>query len=154
MVLEISKIAPINLEKHLRYLIHYPYGCVEQTTSSGFPQLYLDVITDLSETEAAEVRKNVQATVDRLQRFQTPSGGLGFWPGDTVPSVYATTFATHFLVEAERRGYVVAASLKRGLLSYLRSQALLWSWGIERGTSSRRTRSTISPSPESPSWAR
>jgi uncharacterized protein YfaS (alpha-2-macroglobulin family) len=133
VVLEISKIAPINLEKHLRYLIHYPYGCVEQTTSSGFPQLYLDVITDLSEKEAAEVRKNVQATVDRLQRFQTPSGGLGFWPGDTVPSVYATTFATHFLVEAERRGYVVAASLKRGVLSYLRTQALLWSWGIERG---------------------
>ena len=83
VVLEVSKIAPINLEKHLRFLIHYPYGCIEQTTSAAFPQVYLDVITDLSATEAAEVQKNVQAAVDRLQHFQTSSGGLGYWPGDS-----------------------------------------------------------------------
>lgn len=40
-VIEVSSIPPINLEKRLKYLIAYPYGCVEQTTSSVFPQLYL-----------------------------------------------------------------------------------------------------------------
>jgi uncharacterized protein YfaS (alpha-2-macroglobulin family) len=133
VVLEISKIAPINLEKHLRYLIHYPYGCIEQTTSAAFPQLYLDVITELSAAEAADVQRNVQAAVDRLQHFQTSSGGFGFWPGDSSPAVYATAYATHFLLEAERRGYVVPAAMRRGALSYLRSQVGLWSWGIERG---------------------
>jgi alpha-2-macroglobulin len=42
VVMEVSKIAPINLERRLRYLIEYPYGCVEQTTSAAFPQLYLE----------------------------------------------------------------------------------------------------------------
>ncbi len=132
VVLEVSKIAPINLEKHLRYLIHYPYGCIEQTTSAAFPQLYLDVITDLSTAEAGDVQKNVQAAVDRLQQFMTSAGGLGYWPGDSTPYVYATVYATHFLLEAERRGYVVPAALKRGVLSYLRSRVGAWSWGIDR----------------------
>jgi uncharacterized protein YfaS (alpha-2-macroglobulin family) len=32
--IEISSIPPINLNKRLSYLITYPHGCVEQTTSS------------------------------------------------------------------------------------------------------------------------
>jgi len=41
-MLEFSTVPPINLEKRLSYLIQYPHGCIEQTTSSVFPQLYLN----------------------------------------------------------------------------------------------------------------
>ena len=40
-VLEVSNALPFNLDKRLKYLIRYPYGCIEQTTSAIFPQLYL-----------------------------------------------------------------------------------------------------------------
>jgi uncharacterized protein YfaS (alpha-2-macroglobulin family) len=35
----ISKSPMAEFTKDLRYLIQYPYGCVEQTTSAAFPQL-------------------------------------------------------------------------------------------------------------------
>ncbi|MBE7178906.1 MAG: hypothetical protein INR69_21065, partial [Mucilaginibacter polytrichastri] len=42
---EVSSIPPVNLQKRLNYLVQYPYGCVEQTTSSVFPQLFLARLT-------------------------------------------------------------------------------------------------------------
>ena len=47
-VLELSSIPSMNLEKRLDYLINYPHGCIEQTTSAVFPQLVLNQLTDLS----------------------------------------------------------------------------------------------------------
>ena len=47
--LEISSIPAINLEKRLTYLITYPHGCIEQTTSSVFPQLVLNQLMDLND---------------------------------------------------------------------------------------------------------
>ena len=41
VTLEVSALPPINLERRLEYLIQYPHGCLEQTTSGVFPQLYL-----------------------------------------------------------------------------------------------------------------
>src|SRR5436853_1687781 len=35
--LEISSVPPMNLQKRLDYLIEYPHGCIEQTTSAVFP---------------------------------------------------------------------------------------------------------------------
>jgi uncharacterized protein YfaS (alpha-2-macroglobulin family) len=42
--LEVSALPPINMDGRLEYLIHYPHGCLEQTTSSVFPQLYLPAL--------------------------------------------------------------------------------------------------------------
>ena len=41
VTLEASSIPPLNLEKRLGDLIRYPYGCLEQTTSTLFPQFFL-----------------------------------------------------------------------------------------------------------------
>ncbi|MFV0376822.1 MAG: hypothetical protein ACK5JD_05900, partial [Mangrovibacterium sp.] len=40
--LELSAIPPLDLNRRLKYLIDYPHGCIEQTTSAAFPQLMLD----------------------------------------------------------------------------------------------------------------
>ncbi|WP_431138042.1 hypothetical protein, partial [Psychroserpens mesophilus] len=46
---EFSTLPPMDFSKRMAYLIRYPYGCVEQTTSSVFPQLYLTDIFDLTD---------------------------------------------------------------------------------------------------------
>ena len=38
--IEISSIPSMNLQKRLDYLIDYPHGCIEQTTSSVFRSWY------------------------------------------------------------------------------------------------------------------
>ncbi|MBE9469531.1 MAG: hypothetical protein IMY72_14590 [Bacteroidetes bacterium] len=39
--LTISNFPVVNFSHRLKWLIQYPYGCIEQTTSAVFPQLYL-----------------------------------------------------------------------------------------------------------------
>ena len=65
-VLEISSIPPLNLEKRLKYLIKYPHGCVEQTTSGAFPQLYLDKLVELSSQQKSDITRNIKAAIKRL----------------------------------------------------------------------------------------
>ena len=47
--LELSVMPPINLGKRLKYLMQYPHGCIEQTTSAAFPQLFVTDILDMND---------------------------------------------------------------------------------------------------------
>lgn len=105
--LEVSAMPPINLGERLKYLLRYPYGCLEQTISSGFPQLYVDKLIPLNDEQKAEIPANIEATIDRLKLFQTDQGGFAYWPGDDSPNQWATSYAGHFLLEAKALGYTV-----------------------------------------------
>jgi len=56
-VLEVSSIPAINLSKQLEYLIKYPHGCIEQTTSAAFPQLYVDIISPVNDIQQLAIQK-------------------------------------------------------------------------------------------------
>jgi uncharacterized protein YfaS (alpha-2-macroglobulin family) len=58
--IEVSSVPPLDLDKRLKYLIRYPHGCIEQTTSSVFPQLYLSQVMDLKEDELNKLESNVK----------------------------------------------------------------------------------------------
>ena len=109
--IEISQMPPIDLERRLQYLIQFPYGCLEQTTSSVFPQLYLAALTDLPADQEQIVRKNIQAGIQRLKSFSLPSGGFTYWPGENYRDSWANSYAGHFLLEASKAGYTVDASM-------------------------------------------
>ncbi|HKP94209.1 MAG TPA: MG2 domain-containing protein [Fibrobacteria bacterium] len=123
---ELSRLPPIDLGKRLRYLVRYPHGCVEQTTSSAFPQLYLDALMDLPAGYSGEIEANVKAAIQRLRGFQTPDGGFGYWPGDPNPNDWATSYAGHFLLEAEKKGYSVPAGMLDRWKRYQRTFAQGW----------------------------
>jgi uncharacterized protein YfaS (alpha-2-macroglobulin family) len=125
-LIELSRFPPLNLEKRLEYLVSYPHGCVEQTTSAVFPQLYLERIMDLDETKKAEIRSNVSAGIDRLAGFQTADGGLAYWPGDEDSNSWGSTYAGHFLLEARRAGYQVSDSLVKKWLHFQKNKAAVW----------------------------
>lgn len=127
--LEISSIPPINLSKQLEYLIQYPHGCVEQTTSSVFPQLYVDLIAPLSDKQKKDVEKNIEAAIKRLQLFQIPSGGFSYWPGENEPADWAGTYAGHFLLEAKARGYAVPDQLLNKWVDYQTKTSRTWDPG-------------------------
>lgn len=123
---EASTIPPIDLEYRLGYLIAYPHGCLEQTTSSAFPQLYLGDLMDLKAEDRTKIEKNVKATINRLSLFAIPSGGMTYWPGMSAyqgASVWATIYATHFMIEAQKAGYAVPAQLRKSNLNFLKTVA-------------------------------
>lgn len=125
--LEVSTIPPLNLGKRLDYLIEYPYGCVEQTTSSAFPQLYLDQITALSPRQKAETERNIRAAINRLTNFQTVSGGMSYWPDGGEPDAWGTNYSGHFMLAAQAKGYSLPAGFLDGWKRYQKRQALSWS---------------------------
>ncbi|MEZ5058164.1 MAG: MG2 domain-containing protein [Saprospiraceae bacterium] len=124
--LEVSSFAPFDLGAKLDYIIGYPYGCLEQTSSKGFAQLYLEKAVKLSETQKLMAQKNVKAAISKIKSFSNNKGGLSYWPGDSYTNHWAETFATHFLIEAKNLGYEVDPSFLDRLLNALSARSKLW----------------------------
>jgi len=124
--LEVSSFPTIDFNGRIQYLIQYPHGCVEQTTSSVFPQLYLSDVMDLDSNRKAEMQKNINAGIQKLGGFQQTNGGLSYWPGNSGSDDWGTSYAGHFLIEAEKKGYVLPISFKQKWISYQQSEAKKW----------------------------
>jgi len=127
-VLEISTIPPLNLDKRLSYLIRYPYGCIEQTVSSAFPQLYLAELLDLSESTKKETEFNIRGAIQRINVYQVSNGGFAYWPGEAYADDWATTYTGHFLLEAALKGYTIPVNLLKGWKEFQRQKAVSWNF--------------------------
>ena len=124
--IEISSMPSMNLQKRLDYLIEYPHGCIEQTTSAVFPQLVLNQLTDLDDYKKAQVDKNVKAGIGKLQNFQRPDGGFSYWPGGNESDEWGSNYAGHFLVEAQSNGFLVSDYMLQQWKNYQRGKANSW----------------------------
>ena len=124
--LEFSTLPPMDFTRRLQFLIQYPHGCLEQTTSGVFPQLYLNDIFDLTFDKKQEIQKNIEAGIKRLTQFQLPNGGMSYWLGETHIDDWSTSFSGHFMLEAEKKGYVLPLTFKSNWVSYQKQEARNW----------------------------
>ena len=128
--LEVTPFPPLNLGARLGYLVRYPHGCLEQIVSAVFPQLHLPRLTDLDDADLARVEEAVRAGIDRLRGFQTPAGGFSYWPGGRSAAWdrdgWVTSYAGHFLVEAQRLGYPVDPAMISTWRAHQRRRARSW----------------------------
>lgn len=150
--LEISSMPTINLNGRLQYLIQYPHGCVEQTTSSVFPQLYLGDIMDLAVSRQQLIQKNVTAGIAKLGSFQLSNGGMAYWQGGTTADDWGTSYAGHFMIEAEKKGYFLPINFKSKWLSHQQKEAKQWRfeprYGNDLAQSYRLYTLTLAGSPD------
>ena len=130
--LEISAIPPVNLEGRLQYLIRYPHGCLEQTTSAIFPQLFLGNVMQLTPDQKKAIQKHVDVAIQKIQRYQQANGGFNYWPGNSYYNSWSNSYAGHFLVEADRLGYYVPPQLLSNWINYQKSVASSWVTGSDR----------------------
>ncbi|MBN1411470.1 MAG: alpha-2-macroglobulin family protein [Spirochaetales bacterium] len=122
-VISVVKQPNLKLDHRYKWLIHYPYGCIEQTTSSVFPQLYLSEFMELRKKDEAGITDNINAGIQRLRKFQTESGGFSYWPGEKNPSIWGTNYAGHFLIEARARGYSLPAGMMEKWVTFQSNRA-------------------------------
>lgn len=97
---------------HLGYLVRYPYGCIEQTTSSTRPLLYVRTLMDevdpgLAGDGGGDVDEMVASGIERVLSMQTAAGGFGYWPGASYPDFWGTAYGTHLLLDAREAGHDV-----------------------------------------------
>ncbi|MDR2449402.1 MAG: hypothetical protein LBD52_05520 [Prevotellaceae bacterium] len=125
--IEVSSIPSLNLGERLNYLLSYPHGCLEQTTSGAFPQLYLSDVVDLSEAKKKQAESNVKSALNRLRLFVTVYGSFSYWPGGTGYSCdWTNNYAGHFMMEAERKGYHVPEAMKANWMAAQQKAAKEW----------------------------
>lgn len=125
-MLEVSTVPPLNLGERLEYLLQYPYGCIEQTVSAAFPQLYVSNLMEMSPEAQKQSSANIKATIERLKQFQTAEGGFAYWPGQSAPDQWSTSYAGHFMLEAKAKGYEVPANLLNDWAKFQKKVARMW----------------------------
>jgi len=125
--LEFSTLPPMDFSKRMEYLLQYPHGCVEQTTSAVFPQLFLSQVLDITYDKKQEVETNIKAGIRRLSNFQAPNGGLSYWPGYGNADDWGTSYAGHFMLEAKQKGYQLPLTFLSNWLRYQKNAARQWS---------------------------
>ncbi len=122
--IRVSPWPMLQLPQGLEYLDRYPYGCVEQTTSTLFPLVYLpDIGTQIAPGlfDKERINQKVQVGITRLIGMQTADGGLAMWPGGNEAWPWASVYAAHFLVEAKKAGCDVPDEFREHLLRYVHS---------------------------------
>ena len=124
--LEVSRVPSLDLGRSLGWLIRYPHGCVEQTTSTAFPQLYLDRLVKLPPEKAASAQRHIESAILKLKRFQAPDGGFQFWPGWGDSDDWSTTYVGHFLLEARSRGFALPTDMLGSWTGYQQEVAEAW----------------------------
>jgi uncharacterized protein YfaS (alpha-2-macroglobulin family) len=134
----VSASPTMRLKDALQWLVGYPYGCVEQTTSRMMPTYLLRKHQGFSGAGLGDVQQlqgYVEAGISRLFSMQTASGGLGFWPGDRDPYPYGSVYALHFLTLVKNdREFEVPADSFQWLQNYARDIATDWNSGNEPST--------------------
>lgn len=117
----VGSVPGISRLAHLRHLLTYPYGCIEQTSSQLLPLTRLEALLLLlgHEVTPAEIRNRVQAGVARLVSIQTGDGGFAYWPGAMSSDEWGSVYATFVLLEAREAGDTVPAGVLDGALGYL-----------------------------------
>lgn len=111
------------LPKAIEYLVGYPYGCVEQTTSSFGPALLVKSNPNLLGESLLDrdLDAVIERGISRLNRLQQPDGGFTWWyTGDSDPFISA--YAAEYLVKAKEQGYTVETHMLDRLRAYFEQE--------------------------------
>ena len=93
-----------SLSSAMKYLIHYPYGCMEQTVSAFMPIIIAKEQPQFfaKALEGKEVDKMIDGGVRRLANKQTKDGGWSWWGGES--NLFLSTYVTEYLLRAKKLG--------------------------------------------------
>jgi uncharacterized protein YfaS (alpha-2-macroglobulin family) len=118
LVISVDRSGLGDLEPSLRYLVEYPYGCLEQTLSRFIPLVEAKDLArslDLDSLPANKVDAFLKAGVAKVARHQQGDGHFSLWPqSKTYPQL--TVYAMWGLREAKKAGIAVPAdTMTRGM---------------------------------------
>ncbi len=110
------------LREGVSELLHYPYGCVEQTTSAMLPWLGLkefkNVLPEINKTDE-QFGIAVEKSIARLFTMQVGNGGLAYWPGGDAADFWGSAYGAMGLVMAQKAEFTVPENDLNRLLDYI-----------------------------------
>ncbi len=113
----------LRLVPAVKYLLRYPYGCVEQTASQVIglaalrPFIREGLVPGVSLGKADE---RLSQGLDRLMSMQTDDGGFGYWPGQWQAHAWGSAYAVLALTLAKQAGLKAPQDRLRRAQDYLK----------------------------------
>ncbi len=107
--LALGNRANLNLPAHLDNLLQYPYGCLEQTSSSAWPYALATPETlarlGLPGISASDRVARIDGALARLAGMQQASGGFGLWDTTSPEEHWLTAYVSDFLLTLQEQGF-------------------------------------------------
>ncbi len=107
----------------MKYLIGYPYGCIEQTTSRLVPAIItkanLDIFYDALDQK--DITKIISAGLNRLSALKSVDGGWGWWHSVQNSDPFITSYVLEYLFLAKSSGIEIPDELIKPAVNFLKS---------------------------------
>ncbi len=123
--LSISDQAPIDVTEHIKNLLQYPYGCLEQTSSRVYPLLFADKKSikkwQLDSEEWTQQKRFAQIDngLTHISSMQLYNGGFGLWDNDSREEFWLTAYVSHMLLDAQQQGIDIPVNQQKKALARL-----------------------------------
>jgi len=108
------------LRDDLKYLVQYPYGCAEQTSSKLSAMHYAKPFLK-NDRLVGESENFIRQGVKKLYSMQNYYGEISYWRDGGSVHPYASLYASEVLLELNQDGTDVPPSLVQSLIKMLKS---------------------------------
>ncbi len=123
--IDISNSYLKSLKGEFNYLVNYPYGCLEQSTSKLLTLLNLEKFIDANESVKKVLLKErdifIKNGILKLYDMQLYSGEFLYWEGGKTINKFASIYAIDVLLTLQNRGYDLPKEMKKRIFKYLNS---------------------------------
>ncbi|OYD15762.1 hypothetical protein CH333_04990 [candidate division WOR-3 bacterium JGI_Cruoil_03_44_89] len=123
------------MENGIKFLLDFPYECLEQRLSKIFPLIVgEDIINDfkLAPITGQTLRDTVQGVLDEVGEYQVKSGGFVYYKDGLYPAPYLSAYTMYVLKRAKDNGYLIDSDVtirgKRYLRNILRLDKVDWNY--------------------------
>jgi len=121
--LTLTKLPFVEYAKEMSNLIQYPHGCLEQTISTAFPQLYAgEWLKTIRPDLKNDATYHINETIRKVQTMQLYDGSLAYWQGGSYANWWSTAYSAHFLSEAQKAGFDVENKFLERIYQYLQAR--------------------------------
>lgn len=123
--LQYSHTAINGLDEVFRYVLGYPYGCWEQRLTKAYflvqYESFKDIINYRFDEKEGSIKSSVQKLLDMAADYQTPSGGMRYYPGGAEEAdVYLSIFTGYAFNTMKEMGYKIDTGVHTKLKTYLK----------------------------------
>jgi len=122
--LHLSNNPLAGIEKIVKSLAKYPYGCWEQLLSSTMPNAILQKFTNIlgdSWIKQSTIDKNLAYGLEKIYDTVLPSGLVAYWQWDRVWNVHITAYAIRVLLEIQSAGVAIDSNILKSTVDTLKA---------------------------------
>ncbi len=124
--IEYSTIGHLHLNELINQLLNNPHPDIEHIISSAYPLLFIDKLTYLDNEILNSIKKHIQQTINQLIYYQLEPGGFSYRKNNNIENKWCSTYAGHFMMEAQKNGFQINLAVFNKWLRYQRRTCLLW----------------------------